>query len=292
MLKEWPLVAFTILGQTAVGILLAFGLVWNASGTSIPSLSRTNMGLSFLGLIFGLLAVAAVLSFFHLHHPFRALRVFANLETSWLSREILFELATMVFVSLEAGLIGAGVETRWLLKTVMGMACASGLMFLLSMAKLYALPTLPAWKPWFTSLSFTLTALSLGTLITSLFLRAFAGQAGPIYDLLAFAGLAVVAEIGFVLICDPRHGLQAHGPIRSLRPPAKISRGLHIGRLTSLGIGLALLAWNTTAGLSGQRPFEPVLGTVIVQAGAVVLVLAAEVAGRFLFYGLVPRPGD
>jgi len=298
MLKEWPLVAFTILGQTAVGILLAMGLPWIVMGTSASTWtgSTTGIFLAFLGIIFGLLALAAGLSFFHLHHPFRALRVLANLGTSWLSREILFELTTMAFVLLMAGLIWAGIETRWLLKTVMGMACASGLMFLFSMVRLYRLPTLPVWGRLFTPFSFALTTLSMGTLITALIWRAFAGPRLFAYELLDYASLAVLFEIGFVLIRDPLHGLRIFRPVRSLRPPERVPRGLLIGRLTFLGLGLFLLLvlqkLGLDAAISDQWLFEPEPGPVLLHLGAVVLVLAAEAAGRFLFYGLVPRPGD
>src|SRR5512137_1733652 len=106
MLKEWPLVAFTILGQTAVGLFI-FGLTPLVMADSV-SPTDARLFLVVMGAVFILLAAAAVLSFLHLRHPLRAVRALANVRTSWLSREILFELLFMALVAAEFFLVRAG----------------------------------------------------------------------------------------------------------------------------------------------------------------------------------------
>lgn len=73
-IKEWPLVIFTLLSSLLVGWILF--LLFNPSSN--------NYGYYFIGL--GLLGMG--LSSLHLGKPFRAYRSIFNIETSWLSREI------------------------------------------------------------------------------------------------------------------------------------------------------------------------------------------------------------
>ena len=98
MLKEWPLVAFTVAGQMAVGIFLLVAVPLLLFAGADADASAHETGLAVLAVVLGLLIAAALLSFFHLHHPFRARRVLTNLRTSWLSREIFFELGFLALV--------------------------------------------------------------------------------------------------------------------------------------------------------------------------------------------------
>jgi Tat-targeted selenate reductase subunit YnfH len=293
MLKEWPLVAFTILGQTAAGVLLAIGLPWLFFGVAAPGTVSETLWLTLLGFVLGTLTAALALSFFHLHHPLRARRALANLRTSWLSREILFAVAFMAFVGLEALLTRMGWGPLWLSKLVMGAACLSATLFLLSMIALYRLPTLPIWSRGFTPLSFVLPVVSLGALTTTVVLFAFRSGITFGTHLLRIALLSVFLEIGLSLSSDRRRR-QTAGP--SLRPPGRPLKGLYLTRLALLVIGSTLLwlvpafiALNSSSVIFTDPP-DP--GPIGYQIGALALIAIAEFLGRFLFYGLVPRPGD
>jgi len=91
-LKDWPLIVFTVLVQTAVGSFIflfgllvinrrhlgQFGSTWLFSWLFRPALDLLLlMGLSLL------------ISLFHLGRPSSAYLAVVNLKTSWLSREIL-----------------------------------------------------------------------------------------------------------------------------------------------------------------------------------------------------------
>ncbi|MCK7483603.1 MAG: dimethyl sulfoxide reductase anchor subunit [Candidatus Moduliflexus flocculans] len=104
MLKEWPLVAFTVLGQAAVGIFVLFHLPFLARFRA-PTYGWRITWLVTLALVLLLAGLAVLVSFFHLRHPLRARFALSNLRSSWLSREILFELVFMALVG-AAGMAG------------------------------------------------------------------------------------------------------------------------------------------------------------------------------------------
>ncbi len=194
MLKEWPLVAFTILGQTAVGLFWFFHLPFLAGGRA-PGPGWRVSWLIILGLVTALMALATLASIFHLHHPFRARRALGNLRTSWLSREILFDLAFLALVAsvAAAGAFGSpGPGLRWAL---LAAGCAAGGLFLLSMTELYMLPTVPAWRGVSTPLAFLATTLVAGAVVTELAVRLVAGPGVFPIDLTLIAAVLIAGEI-------------------------------------------------------------------------------------------------
>jgi anaerobic dimethyl sulfoxide reductase subunit C len=296
MLREWPLVAFTILGQTAAGIsLLVFlplalsdGDRWNARGREAV--------LMIIAVVFALLVVAALLSFFHLRHPFRARRVLANLRTSWLSREILFELAFMGFAALAFVLVRTGNTQSLFFKAGLSGAALAGILFLLSMGKLYRLESVPSWDSAYTGISFFLTAVTLGAMATAWITGAPTGDPSSLFSTLWTAAFYLIAaDIFFAAILTPRYGLAGFRPGPSLRPPANAPRILHFGRLAFLAGGLILIVLAMEADVSKALNAHKDIASHVERpllTLAFLLVLMGQVAGRFLFYGLVRRPGD
>jgi len=288
MLKEWPLVAFTIAGQMAVGIFLLVAVPLLLFAGADAGASAHETGLAVLAVVLGLLIAAALLSFFHLHHPFRARRVLTNLRTSWLSREIFFELGFMAFVAFGALLSWRRPAEGILLKGILAAAGLAGILFILSMSKLYMLQTVPPWNQAYTPLSFFMTSLSLGALAAALVRASGAdtpSRSGA-YILLAFVFVAAEAALSFLIA--PGHGVFGYRPGPSLRPPAEAHRTLHLARLALLLMGLALIRG---AMVAGEGRAASGLGGNGLLAVALALVLAGQVAGRFLFYGLFGRPG-
>ena len=288
MWKEWPLVAFTIAGQAAVGIVLLTGLPWLLTTRTFPNDEARGLWLVLQALIFGLLVVAASISFFHLHRPFRARRVLTNLRTSWLSREIFFELCFMALVALETFLAWKKPEWIGLFIGVMVAVSLAGILFLVSMSKLYMLQTVPDWNQAYTPISFVLTTLILGALALVLVWRARVGQGPYPRGLLEVTFSLIVIEIVLALLFTPRRGAFGYRPGPSLRPPNETPRILHVGRLALLAAGLFLIGMEVMTG--GFRASSG-RGASLCLILAFVLVLAGEVVGRFLFYGLLTRPG-
>lgn len=288
MLKEWPLVAFTILGQTSVGLSLvsAWSLFFKSDGGPSTLVGRER-ALPGLVLALALLLAAVLVSFFHLGHPLRARRALANLRTSWLSREILFELGFLGAVALAVWRLWRSSGPDGVGRSALAAAAVLGLLFLFSMARIYMLDTIPSWDQAFTPLSFLLSSLSLGPLSTAL----VAGGAAPPASIspLVLATLAAGAcSVAATLFVSPYAGALKRRPRPSLRPPGRAGGALIAVRVGASAAGLIVLtvllavgegspagAWARTASLSA----------------ALALILAGEAAGRFLFYGMIGRPG-
>jgi len=294
MLKEWPLVAFTILGQTAVGaiVILSWVLLFIAV-PEWPLMPGSHRVLTVMDMALVLLGTGAAVSFFHLRFPFRARRVLSNLRTSWLSREILFLLALMGLILLADILVRTGNTAGPPFKIVIGASAVVGVLFLASMAGIYMLGSVPAWEPGYVRLSFFLTAGILGALAAAWITGAPTGDPFSFFSRLwDLASLMIAADVLFELLETPVFGLD-RAPAPSLRPLTRVPRWLHFGRLVLLVGGIVLilqppqgdgtLLLHPSAGPVGSRPILNL---------AFALVLAGAAAGRFLFYGLVPRPGD
>jgi len=287
MLKEWPLVAFTILGQTAVGVFVLFHTFFLLYGRPQYGVWRVTWLIS-LGIVVALLATAAFVSFFHLHHPLRARYALSNLRTSWLSREILFELGFLALAALVAFL--AWKQSAWsgLIPGLIIAACLAGGFFLVSMAKLYMLPALPAWSDAYTPLSFFLTTLILGAMGTEIIVRVGVGPGAFEYDLLLGSFFLVLIDILLAIFTAPRHGIYGVRPGPSLRPVDESPRLLHGARVSLLAAGLVFIGVDFLTGIDDKFSEEGPSPALIL---AFVFILLGEVAGRFHFYGLVARPG-
>ncbi len=288
MFKEWPLVAFTVLGQMAVGLFWLFHLPFLVRGR-LPGTGWRASWLIILGVVVLLMALAAAVSFFHLRHPVRARRALGNLRSSWLSREILFELVFTALVVIAAWL-GAfhspGRGLQWALLAGAGLA---GGLFLLSMAKLYMLPSVPVWKGSYTPLSFLSTTLALGAVSTELAVRVVAGPGALDVGLVPVALAFIVVEILLAILVVPRHGLMGVRPAPSLRPDEAPPRFLRGARFVLLAAALVCGAIDILTGggrIMNERGASPPLLLMFL------CVLASEIAGRLEFYGLVRRPGD
>lgn len=284
MAGAWSLVAFTTIGQLAVGIYLFVGGALFLSEDIRAGVLGMDARLALVLAVLGFMAAATGLSFFHLRHPVRAYKIFSNLGTSWLSREILFEL---VFVGI-AGLLGfcewRRIGSAGFIRLLFALGGLAGFLFILAMSKLYMLPAVPAWNRLYTPLSFGLTSVILGAIAAAIFFS-LSGESPSYYrSLLSVSLLSVVASFLSSALLAPGHGLSGAKPGPSLRPPGVGPSELYAARLSALLTGAVLLA-TVIAAKDGL-----VLGVATRPAflsAVFFLVAAAEVSGRFLFYGLV-----
>jgi anaerobic dimethyl sulfoxide reductase subunit B (iron-sulfur subunit) len=151
-LREWSLVVFTLLSQTAAGLVIfTAGLrVWLAGAADA---SRHDPIL--LPLAGCLMLLALLVSSLHLGRPGRAVRALANLRSSWLTREIL--LALILLATMVLAWWPAWVLAQWL-------SLPAAVAFLTGMAGVYLQRTVPVWSTWRTPLAFCTTAIVLGVL--------------------------------------------------------------------------------------------------------------------------------
>ncbi|MCP4316084.1 MAG: dimethyl sulfoxide reductase anchor subunit [Hyphomicrobiales bacterium] len=168
---------FTVTSGAGFGLIAMIG-----AGMPLPN------GLAaafFIPALAGLLAVAGLISStFHLGHPERAWRAFSQWRSSWLSREGVLSVITLILFGLYtlAWMI-SGERILWL-----GLLIAIGSALTVYMtAMIYAqMKTVPHWHTGLTPLCYLLFSLTCGYLLAA-GLNGFAsGASSP-------AGLAVVA---------------------------------------------------------------------------------------------------
>jgi anaerobic dimethyl sulfoxide reductase subunit C (anchor subunit) len=302
--REWALVAFTILTQMSVGSLLVLGVVHyyaNRKAGMKEADRLSDYALLSVVIAFGLALVA---SLFHLGNPLNAPRAVTHLATSWLSREIfagvIFGILVLAFGVMQWRKIGS----FGLRNVIAWIAAIVGLALVFIESHVYMLPTEPSWDTLATPVTFYTTTLLLGSLAM---------------------GVAFVANYAYIQKKDPEDAkVQVELMRNSLRGIAVASVILLGIEFVAIPIYVAYLAVGNAASLASASlmigPFDLVfvlrLVLAFVGAGifglflyqsarsagkektlsylaysAFVLVLVAEVLGRFLFYATQVRVG-
>lgn len=147
-----------------------FGLLFWL-GLGLPAVSgRPAFGLFALAY---LLAVGGlVFSTFHLGHPERAWRAFSQWRTSWLSREGVAAVATLLLMAVFAGGLVFFDLRLWPLG-IIGAALALGTV--LTTAMIYTqMKTVPRWRDWSTPALFLALSLAGGAILTGMRMPAIA----------------------------------------------------------------------------------------------------------------------
>lgn len=141
---------------------LGFGLLfWLGLGMPAPTgwVAFVFFAIAYAAAVGGLLA-----STFHLGHPERAIKAFSQWRSSWLSREGIAAVATLIIMALYgAGLVFFG--TQWTILGWLGAAGAVATVFTTSM--IYTqMTTVPRWKHWTTPPIFLTLSLGGGALLS------------------------------------------------------------------------------------------------------------------------------
>jgi anaerobic dimethyl sulfoxide reductase subunit C (anchor subunit) len=134
--KEWSLISNSLLVQLAVGMFV-FNAIYRLLLPEI-ALQITWPGMALAGPV---IALGMLTSFFHLGNPFRAHRAVKNIGSSWLSREVIFTVAFLVFWLLFFILEKSGSGSQ----VVIWLAILMGLLSVVSMAGIYYVTQRPGW---------------------------------------------------------------------------------------------------------------------------------------------------
>jgi Fe-S-cluster-containing dehydrogenase component/DMSO reductase anchor subunit len=261
---HWPLVIMTVLTQMSVG---AFTTIWLLQLLG----QQTRLGLAALtSLAVGGLALGA--STLHLGRPAHAYRAVRMWRRSWLSREVLLFSCFSAVAGAYAAMLWFGAPgSGWIGALTVGFGAAG----VLASAYIYRVPSRPSWNSPHTLAEFNLTAGVLGPL--------FAAAAGAGTPRWLAIGAAVMAGAQFALMalrflrCMASDSLELKGTARLLSTVLArrvLWRGLLLG---AGGIALPLVA----------LPLAP---TGLVMVAGLVLALAGEILGRYLFFvSVVPK---
>lgn len=178
---EWPLAAFTLLAQAAVGMTLALSVlaVLRRPGTAAAP-GGTGVGTKpprafrhALLVALAAMGTALVVSFLHLGDPGRAFHAARHWRASWLSREVVLAVAFLGLVAGAAVVASRAHARPRTLALVLVPAALSGVLLVAAMAGVYLLPTVPAWSGPRTPLAFAVSTVLLGVA------GAYAVGAGP-----------------------------------------------------------------------------------------------------------------
>jgi len=255
------LTAFTALAPLAVG-----GLV----GLLVAQGVRMGTGIDWAAVVVfttGLLALAA--SLFHLGRPWRAPLALLHLETSWLSREILFFGLFLIILGCYAILpvLNLGILARYLIGLV---GAIIGLVGTFATGETYRLHARPSWDQRLAVASFPLGALSAGSLFGFFLARQVAGHFEPAN----YAWVAAAVLLAAALVLTWLRSMTSHLKSMEGRLSCQLVLGPYFWLLV-LRVAAAVIAL-VMIGMGGGAQFL-----------AWIPAFLGEVADRVLFFKTV-----
>lgn len=271
--QEWPLILFTVLGQCVAGGIIVMGLAQIAGDLTVEQSRSLHRAMFVLWLLMGLAFLA---SFMHLGSPLRALNSLNRLGSSGLSNEIaggsvFFAVGGIYWLMAILGKMPRTLGKGWLLLTMV-----LGVIFVYIMTRVYRIDTVPTWDNNYTTLNFFLTVLIGGPLLGVLLLRA-AGLEVPGRRLLAVLSVAgLLISMGAVVMQGSALA-EIHSSVQQASALVPQYGQLMAWRLVLVALGLG--CWICPLLRRGQA------GVASMTLGFV-LVVAGELIGRGVFYGL------
>lgn len=271
---EWSLIFFTVLAQTAVGGYLLIGARALVLSHDEEKLNSYKIPMFILWALMGL---GFMFSTTHLGSPLRAFNAFNQLGSAWLSNEVFFGAAFFAVGGLQWLLSVVKKGGLAIQKALMVGAMVLGVIFMYAMINVYMINTVPTWDNIYTPLSFIMTMV-VGGLLLSQFMIVFANDSRFTVDRNTTM-LAVIAVAISLLVTVGK--LNLIGDIQtSVAKASELVDGL--GSYVILQVALlmaSLLIWILP--MLNKAKVNPVnLGL------ALVLFLASELIGRGLFYSL------
>lgn len=274
MTKDFPLVIFTLLQQMAAGGFILLALLLIKQQLNQPSSLKLSKRLIVVLLLSGLALTASTL---HLGHPFRGANVLFGVGRSWLSNEV-------VITGTFFGAVGFYWLVSWKKPEWIGLrklSLIAGLVFglagIAAMSMVYMINTVPVWYSWHTPASFFATAATTGALLALILLRPVEVFYTPrVQSSMHFVGLIGLFTCALVM------GMQAGhwgGISSAVTTPAEQFSGYSSWMTARVALLLAAATlWLATMVKDRISPLS-LLVTLI-------LVLAAEGAGRVIFYSV------
>ena len=271
---EWSLIFFTVLAQTAVGGYLLVSSRALAMRHSVEKINSYKVPMFVLWAIMG---IGFIFSTTHLGSPLRAFNAFNQLGTAWLSNEVFFGATFFAVGGLQWLLSVLKKGGANLQKALMVVAMVLGAIFMYSMVKVYMIDTVPTWFNIYTPISFVMTIVVAGLLLSQFVFVSAKDSRFSIDRNIAI--LAIVAIALSLLATIGKANLI--GDIQSsVVKASELVDGLGSYLLIQVALlMLGLLFWIVP--LVNKSSVSSITLSV-----ALILVLASELVGRGLFYSL------
>lgn len=273
-IHEWPLMFFTVIGQSVAGAFVMMAAVL-LSGKLSADLTR-KVHYSMFGL-WALMGIGFLLSTMHMGSPLRAFNAFNRLGSSSLSNEIasgalFFALGGLYWLLAVLNKMPKALGKLWLI-VVMALAA----IFVIATFRVYQIGTVPTWNNNYTVMNFVLTAFLGGPILAALLLR-IAGfdlqclrRIVPTLSIIALLVSAMVAiSQGFDLASIETSAQKA----TDLVPDYSALMDIKIVAI-AMGLGCWLMPL-----IAKRNP------SIAVMTIGFIFVMAGEIIGRGVFYGL------
>ncbi|AWU96835.1 dimethyl sulfoxide reductase anchor subunit family protein [Azospirillum ramasamyi] len=288
-MQEWPILVFTALLTSAVGLAGYTALAGYWLHDALQERQRFQVLRLPMLVASGLAVAGLAASFAHLGYPMNAPNAIRHVASSWLSREIL----------LVSAFIGAiCLTTLWALRSgkaqsrLLSGAFLIGVLGVLAMGEIYRNTSVVTWMHLNTHVMFLGGLILMGSVLGLLLIApGVAGRVDPATTRKLFAATAalVLAGLAAQLLVQPSY-VAAIGasPLNEvvtypLHPVEafEANGGLRAARwvLGLAGAALMMLAaWQVSRnGERGRWPLAAVAG---------LLLLSGEVVGRYVFYAI------
>lgn len=303
--SELALVAFSILAQLSVGSFFVLSLISWVSSRKTGKHGVDLFAGAGLWAILGVMGLALISSLLHLGNVRNAYLSILNIESAWLSREIVSALAFTFFLALFVFLKWRKSGSTALHNSIGVFAAVSGLVLVFCMSMIYTyIRTQPAWNTPFTIGFFFVTTLLLGSLGSGVIIMATKnttkvldaresdGKDSLLHKSIRGISIATIILLGVEMVLLPIYltnlaisGHSGASTAAMIMQPFGLAMALRL-ILAFLGAGVLMAVVYKFAANQGQ---EKVLSNLVFVAFA--LVLIAETIGRFLFYVTNVRVG-
>ncbi len=271
---EWPLMIFTVFGQCVAGGFIVLAVALLNGNLNREQQQRLVMSMFGLWVLMGIGFIASTL---HLGSPMRAFNSLNRVGASSLSNEIasgalFFAVGGLGWLLAALKKLPTGLRNLWLIVTMV-----LGVVFVWMMVRVYnTIDTVPTWYSVWTPMSFFLTLFIGGPQLGFLLLRV-ASVDGWAMRLLPAVSLLALAVSTIVALLQGAELATIHSSIQQASTLVPDYGSLMAWRVALLAV--ALVCWIVPQ-LKGYQPALPLLSL------AFLLVLAGELIGRGVFYGL------
>ncbi len=303
-LREWALPVYTILMQLAVGTLLSLWIVRHRLRNRLEQNEIDLVIRNPILVIVFTTATAMLGAHLHLSKPWLSYLAVINLESSWLSREILVSMLFFVTAG-TLWFVNHFWTHKWRLQTILGwIAVFFGLSVDFCISHVYMLPTQEMWNSPLVVISFFITTLLLGimALVCLLMLDLkyaefqkpdnvklhvevikqnlpwISGAAATIFlfdFIITWGQLFQLRSGSIVMDTSLRVLLELYSPILTMR-------------LMLLVIAPVILGYTSYRIYTNKRTPQSMMPQIYVSC---LMTLVAEILGRFLFYAIHIRTG-
>ncbi|CAG9406894.1 Anaerobic dimethyl sulfoxide reductase chain C [Providencia alcalifaciens] len=272
-IHEWPLMFFTVIGQSVAGAFIVMAAVL-LSGKLSTELNR-KVHYSMFGL-WVLMGIGFLLSTMHMGTPLRAFNAFNRLGASSLSNEIasgaiFFAFGGLYWLLAVLNKMPAALGKLWLV--VVAVLAA---IFVVATSRVYQIPTVPTWNNSYTMINFVLTAFLGGPILAALLLRV----AG--FDLQCIRRLPALSAVA--LLVSAAVAISQGFDLASIETAVQKATDLvpdygFLMDIKIVAIAMGLGCWVMPL-IARRNPSVANLGI------GTLFVLAGEIIGRGVFYGL------